>query len=174
MSDESFDTVTSSTDPAMVVVTTALDGEAAGCLVGFHSQSSIEPRRYAVWLSKANRTYRVASQATHLAVHALSEGDQDLAVLFGTRTGDDVDKLARCAWRPGPAGVPLLSRCPSVVVLRRLTLLDEGGDHVCVVGEPVDARSAGRFRPLRLSAVSGLRPGHAAGERPDHPTERGM
>lgn len=167
MSDESFDMVTSSTDPAMVVVTTARDGEAAGCLVGFHSQSSIEPRRYAVWLSKVNRTYRIASRATHLGVHALADGDRDLAVHFGSRTGDDVDKLARCAWRPGPAGVPLLSDCPSVVVLRRVTLLDDGGDHVCIVGKPVHVRSAGRVRPLRLSAVSDLRPGHPVGERPD-------
>ncbi|HEX6237308.1 MAG TPA: flavin reductase family protein [Acidimicrobiales bacterium] len=172
MSIEAFDSVTSSTDPAMIVVTTAWGGEADGCLVGFHSQSSMEPRRYAVWLSKANRTYRIAYRASHLAVHALSEHDRDLAVLFGTQTGDDVDKLAHCAWRPGPAGVPLLSDCPAVMVLRRLTLLDEGGDHVCVVGEPGHARSAGRFRPLRLSAVTDLRAGHPVGEQHDPPVWR--
>lgn len=172
MEAEGFDVVASSTDPAMVVVTAALDGEAAGCLVGFHSQSSIEPRRYAVWLSKANRTYRVASRAVHLAVHALTEGDRDLAELFGSRTGDDVDKFSHCAWRPGPTGVPLLTGCPHVVVLRRLTLLDDGGDHVCVVGEPATVRSAGRFVPLRLSAVTDLRPGHEADERPEPPTGR--
>ena len=31
----------------MVVVTTAQGDERAGCLVGFHAQSSIEPPRYA-------------------------------------------------------------------------------------------------------------------------------
>jgi flavin reductase (DIM6/NTAB) family NADH-FMN oxidoreductase RutF len=172
MHGESFDVVVSSTEAAMVVVTSAIEGETAGCLVGFHSQSSIEPRRYAVWLSKANHTYRVASRASHLAVHALTEDDRDLAVLFGTRTGDDVDKFSLCDWRPGRAGVPLLTRCPHLSVLRRLTLLDEGGDHVCVVGEPVMARSGGRFAPLRLSAVRDLRPGHAVDERPEPPTER--
>ena len=38
-------------DAAMVVVTVAVGDERDGCLVGFHSQSSIDPRRYVVWLS---------------------------------------------------------------------------------------------------------------------------
>jgi len=170
--EDHFDRVVSSMDAAMVVVTTARNGEPAGCLVGFHGQSSIHPRRYAVWLSKANHTYRVAWRSSHVAVHALGVDDRDLAVLFGTETGDRVDKFARCDWEPGPAGVPLLARCPNVIVLHRVTLLDEGGDHACLVGEPVAARSAGPLTPLRLAAVRDLDPGHTVDERPDPPTER--
>ena len=44
----------------------------AGCLVGFHSQSSIDPRQYAVWLSKANHTYPVALRSELFAVHFLT------------------------------------------------------------------------------------------------------
>lgn len=110
--DEPFDAVVASADAAMVVVTAAAGGQRAGCLVGFHSQTSIEPRRYGVWLSKANHTYRVALMADHLAVHFLTDADRDLAELFGGVSGDDVDKFARCGWEPGPHGVPLLHRCP--------------------------------------------------------------
>ena len=77
----------------MVVVTTAVAGERAGCLVGFHAQSAIDPQRYCVWLSKANHTYRVALRSTHLAVHFLTEDDLEVAEHFGTLTGDDVDKF---------------------------------------------------------------------------------
>jgi GNAT superfamily N-acetyltransferase len=42
----------------------------------------------------------------------------------------------------------------------RTALLDEGGDHVCVVTEPVDVRSGGPFEPLRLSEASHLVAGH--------------
>ena len=52
-----------STDPALIVVTTTAENESAGCLVGFHGQSSIAPHDYCVWLSKANRTYRVGRAA---------------------------------------------------------------------------------------------------------------
>ena len=88
---EAFDSLMASLDGPMVVVTTAVAGERAGCLVGFHAQSSIDPQRYCLWLSKANHTYRVALRSTHLAVHFLTDDDIDLAERFGTRTGEDVD-----------------------------------------------------------------------------------
>jgi flavin reductase (DIM6/NTAB) family NADH-FMN oxidoreductase RutF len=161
---EGFDRLVAAADPTMVVVTTAWGDERAGCLVGFHGQSSIEPRRYAVWLSRVNRTYRVASLASHVAVHFLTEGDRELAELFGAETGDDVDKFTRTPWTPGPGGVPLLDACPHRLVGRRIALLDEGGDHACFVSEPVRADSPGRFTPLRLSAVASLHPGHEVDE----------
>jgi flavin reductase (DIM6/NTAB) family NADH-FMN oxidoreductase RutF len=78
--------------PMFVVTTVHPDsGERAGCLVGFASQCSIEPDRFAVWLSQRNHTYRVAMEAKALAVHGLAEGDRELAELFGTQTGDEVD-----------------------------------------------------------------------------------
>jgi flavin reductase (DIM6/NTAB) family NADH-FMN oxidoreductase RutF len=157
---DDFDGLVAAADPAMVVVTTALGDERAGCLVGFHAQSSIEPRRYAVWLSRVNRTYRVALLASHLAVHFLTDRDRELAELFGAETGDDVDKFARTPWTDGPEGVPLLDACPHRLVGERVTWLDDGGDHVCVVTDVVRADSPGPFTPLRLGAVAGLRPGH--------------
>jgi flavin reductase (DIM6/NTAB) family NADH-FMN oxidoreductase RutF len=167
-----FDSLAACADPAMVVVTTAIDGERAGCLVGFHAQSSIEPPRYCVWLSKANHTYRVAQRATHLAVHFLSAADFDLAEWFGTRTGDTVDKFADLAVTVAQGGTPVLDDCPNRLVLRRTALLDEGGDHICVVGDVIAVETAGTFAPLRLSNSAGLRAGHDNDERNEPPTER--
>jgi flavin reductase (DIM6/NTAB) family NADH-FMN oxidoreductase RutF len=159
-----FDAVVGDLDPAMAIVTTAVGDERAGCLVGFHSQCSIEPPRYAVWLSKANHTLPVAFAADHVAVHFLSDADVDLAELFGTHTGDTYDKFARCAWTPAEgSGVPLLDRCGHRIVLRRTGVLDEGSDHVCFTGEPVLVATVdGPFTPLRLSAVAHFHPGHEA------------
>lgn len=167
-----FDTVMASLDTAMSVVTTHAGGERAGCLIGFQAQCSIEPRRYVVWLSKANHTYRIALRAEHLAVHFLIEDDRDLAELFGALSGDDVDKFSRCGWTEGPGGVPVLDRCPNHLVARKVAVLDEGSDHVCVVVEPVAVHTSGAFRPLRLSQVADVDPGHGHEERPHPPTER--
>jgi len=161
-----FDRVVASANEAMVVVTAAVGEDRAGCLVGFHSQTSIEPRRYTVWLSKANYTYRVALVAAHLAVHFLTTADRDLAELFGALSGDDVDKFARCDWEPGPDGVPLLRRCPNRVIVARATMLDDGADHVAVSGPPIAAHVEGGFAPLRYADVRDVVPGHAADERP--------
>lgn len=172
MTAEEFGTISVSLDAPLIVVTAAEGREQAGCLVGFHCQGSIEPLRYCVWLSKANHTYRVALRSAYLAVHFLTAADLALAELFGTQTGDRTDKFAGLAATPGPGGVPVLEQCPHRLLARRTTLVDEGGDHVCVVTEPVAAHTAGRFQPLRLSQAAHLEPGHSNTERHSPPTER--
>jgi hypothetical protein len=54
----------------------------------------------------------------------------------------------------------------------RVALLDEGSDHVCLVIAPTDVVPGGAFRPLRLSQVDDLDPGHEAEERPKPATEQ--
>lgn len=164
-----FSTLMASTDAPLVVLTTAAAGERAGCLVGFHAQSSIEPEGYSVWLSKANHTYRVGLRATHFALHFLTADDLDLAELFGTRTGEDTDKFADLEVDLDEHGLPLLVACPHRVVLERIALLDDGGDHVCLTTRVRSAHSGGEFTPLRVSRASHLEAGHAADERAVEP-----
>lgn len=154
-------------DPAMAIVTTAAGDERAGCLIGFHAQCSIEPERYVVWLSKANHTCRVALHADCLAVHFLGQDQLELARLFGTTTGDEIDKFSRCEWQPDASSVPLLTACPDRIVGRRVALLDEGSDHVCIVIEPTEVQSSGHLTPMRLSQASVLDAAHDAPERPE-------
>ncbi|MGB3409830.1 MAG: flavin reductase family protein [Microthrixaceae bacterium] len=170
---DSFQQLMSTLDPPMIVVTTAVGTERAGCLVGFHSQSSINPGRYVVWLSKANHTSRVAQLATTFAVHFLAHDQRDLAVHFGTQSGDDVDKFADLQLESVDGSVPLLTDCPNRFWGRKATLLDEGGDHLCVVIDPIEAAEvSSSFRCLRLSDVSDLDASHDAEERNHPPTER--
>lgn len=164
---DDFADLVAALDPAMVVVTVAAGDERDGCLVGFHSQCSIDPPRYAVWLSVANRTEELAQRATHLAVHLLGAAQHDLAELFGGETGDDVDKLARCAWTPGPGGVPLLEACPGRIVGRVVESSRGDGDHALFVLAVEKAAAAGDVpgARLHLSAVTDIDPGHDAHER---------
>jgi flavin reductase (DIM6/NTAB) family NADH-FMN oxidoreductase RutF len=160
-----FDELVAAMDAAMVVVTAAgADGEVDGCLVGFHSQSSIDPRRYTVWLSVANRTYRLAGGATHLGVHRLTADRHDLAERFGGRTGDDgVVKLRAGTWTPGEGGAPLLHDLPDRFIGRIVDRLEAGGDHVAFVLEPSHAVLERPDEPsFRLSQAGDITPGHPA------------
>jgi flavin reductase (DIM6/NTAB) family NADH-FMN oxidoreductase RutF len=161
---DAFDCLMAVLDARLAVVTTAVEDERAGCLIGFHAQSSIDPPRYAIWLSKANHTYRVGLRATHFAVHFLTATDHALAQRFGGQSGDDVDKFAGLDVADGPGNVPLIACCAHRVTLRRVTLLDDGGDHVCVTGDVVDAVGGGTFRPLTLGQAGDVEPGHDADE----------
>ncbi|MFB7414309.1 flavin reductase family protein [Streptomyces sp. NPDC056210] len=80
-------------DHPMYVVTADADGERAGSLVGYASQCWIQPARFMVWPSRANRTYQIAHRAQRLAVHLLRRDQDRLARLFGGETGDRTDKF---------------------------------------------------------------------------------
>lgn len=158
---DAFDEVVTRMDAAMVVVTTSIGAKRSGCLVGFHSQCSIDPPRYAVWISKANHTFGLMADATHLAVHLLDASNQSIAGLFGETTGDRVDKFVECEWSRGPGGVPVLDDVATRFVGRKISVTDDGGDHVCVVLEPVTAQvGEGEATVLRLSDEADLTPGH--------------
>jgi flavin reductase (DIM6/NTAB) family NADH-FMN oxidoreductase RutF len=154
-----FQAIVSELDYPMLVVTTASGGRRAGCLVGFATQTSIHPPRMLVGLSPRNNTYRVACEARALAVHYPGADQLALAELFGGRTGDEIDKFARCRWSEGPEGLPILDACPSWIVGRISGRVDVG-DHVGFVLEPVAARHERSGPQLGFQAVRHLEPGH--------------
>ena len=158
---ETFNGLVGELDYAMLVVTAGSAGRQAGCLVGFATQASIDPPRFAVYLSEKNRTYRVAREAGVLGVHFLSADDGDLAELFGGVTGDEVDKFERVEWTAGPEGVPLLDRCGNRFAGRVLER-SPAGDHVMFLLEPVAADHAHTVRPFPFHRAKRLEPGHEA------------
>jgi flavin reductase (DIM6/NTAB) family NADH-FMN oxidoreductase RutF len=147
-------------DYPLFIVTTSAAEERAGCLVGFATQSSVDPIRFIVCLSKSNRTYRVATGAGHLGVHVVPRGAHDLAELFGGETGDDVDKFDLCEWRAGAFGIPLLERCPARFVGRILENVD-AGDHVAFHLEPVEWTGE-PAPPLMFQEARDIDAGHRA------------
>jgi flavin reductase (DIM6/NTAB) family NADH-FMN oxidoreductase RutF len=155
----SFTELAAQLDYAMFIVTAGADGERAGCLVGFASQVSIHPARFLACLSVKNHTYRVALRAEVLVVHFVPRSAVELAELFGGETGDEVDKFARCPWRPGPSGAPVLTQLENWFAGRVLERLDLG-DHWGFLLEPIEGQ-AGRGRsPLTFHRARWIEPGH--------------
>ena len=160
--ESAFDDLMGLLNYPMFVVTTRVDDEFAGCLVGFASQVSISPARFLVGLSKNNHTFRVAQRASYLAVHLLPRERRDLARLFGSETGDEVNKFERCAWHDGPEGLPILDHAVGWFAGRVLDRFDVG-DHVGHLVEPVDGEAPEQFGALvTFSDVRDLGPGHEA------------
>lgn len=159
-----FQRLTVVLDYPMFVVTAvaADDGERSGCLVGFATQTSIEPQRFLVCVSRKNHTHGVATRATHLGVHFVSADATELAELFGGETGDEVDKFARTPWRAGPHGVPLLDEAPNRFVGEVVARLD-AGDHEAFLLAPVWAEAPEPDADeLDFDAAKRIEPGHPA------------
>lgn len=146
----------------MFVVTTQANGVRAGCLVGFACQASIRPPRFLVGLSTQNHTYRVAAQATHLAVHVFDIEHIDVVELFGSQTGDQTDKFGRCRWQLGPAQLPILEDAAAWFVgkiVDRFSL----GDHVGHLLQPLDGDPPAELEQwVSFGDVRTLEPGHEA------------
>lgn len=147
-----------STDHPLYIVTTADGDRREGCVVAFAMQTSFHPARFLACLSRENRTYELALRTTALAAHLIPRGRRDLVELFGGATGDELDKFERCAWHPGPRGLPIVDGCPSWfagAVLERFDL----GDHVGFLLDPV----AAAWQPgpsICFHEVKDLDPGH--------------
>lgn len=156
-----FDKLVGELDYPMFIVTACADGERAGCLVGFCTQSSIDPPRFLLCLSCKNRTYRVARSSELLAVHFVPRWAEALAQLFGGVSGDDVDKFARCAWEVGPGGLPILQECRNWFAGRIHDRLDLG-DHGGFLLEPVAAHWEGSESQFEFHRAKRIEPGHSA------------
>ena len=94
-----------------------------------------------------------------MVVHLVPEQASELAELFGSQTGDRVDKFARCGWTEGPNGVPVLDALDWFAgpVVQRFDV----GDHVAP-GVEVTMGSAPRAHEpwLMLRDVLDLDPGN--------------
>ncbi|MDQ6927501.1 MAG: flavin reductase family protein [Actinomycetota bacterium] len=156
-----FDVLTDELDYAMFIVTAASGARRGGCLVGFSTQCSMDPLRYLVCLSRLNHTTAVASDAAVLAVHVVTAGARDLAKLFGTNCGEDVDKFEQCEWTLGTEGVPLLTGCPDRFI-GRIRSQHDLGDHIGFVLDVGEVSSGAPGPPLTFQQLRDLRPGHPA------------
>jgi flavin reductase (DIM6/NTAB) family NADH-FMN oxidoreductase RutF len=156
-----FDSLVGELEYPMFIVTARAAGEPLGCLVGFATQASIEPPRFAVCLSHKNRTFRRGRDAELLAVHCVPADAESLAELFGGETADEVAKFERCAWHEGPGGVPLLDACPNRFVGRVLWRAD-AGDHDLFLLEPIAAEAASDVEQFSFHRARRIDAGHEA------------
>ncbi|MGC4936016.1 flavin reductase family protein [Gordonia sp. DT30] len=162
---DAFDRLVASIDyPVFVVTTGSRDGR-SGCLVGFATQISIDPRRFLVGISRSNHTFTVAASADHLAVHLISREHRELATLFGGTTGDAVDKFAHCRWTHGPYGLPVLTDAAMWFAGRVVDRLDLG-DHTGYLLEPdgggVATDTADPAAWVSFADTHDIDPGHSA------------
>jgi flavin reductase (DIM6/NTAB) family NADH-FMN oxidoreductase RutF len=156
-----FNSLVGDLEYPMFIVTAQAGEEPLGCLVGFATQASIDPPRFAVFLSHKNRTYRHGRDAELLGVHCVPADAEALAELFGGETGDEVDKFARCAWHDGPGGVPILDDCPNWFVGRVVWRAD-AGDHDAFLLAPVAAQARSGKEEFTFHRAKRIDAGHPA------------
>ena len=120
---------------AGVVVITAPGHRPAGFTATSFTSVSLQPPLVSFCLDRGSSSWPAVSAADHVAVHVLTDTQEDLARTFATR---HIDRFAPpTRWRTGPHGVPVLDDVLAVLVCRIVDRVS-AGDHAIVLAEPVD------------------------------------
>jgi flavin reductase (DIM6/NTAB) family NADH-FMN oxidoreductase RutF len=155
---DAFQRFVAGIDYPLYVVTTAVQQQPTGCLVGFATQCSIHPPRFLVCISKKNHTFPLAGHAAMLAVHVVAQDNKPLAELFGGETGDDVDKFSRVSWRLVD-GVPVLDACARWFTGSVVQQIDVG-DHVAHLLDPMTISAGAEGDQLSFQQARDIQAGH--------------
>ncbi|MEU7531582.1 flavin reductase family protein [Saccharothrix sp. NPDC042600] len=130
---------------AVGIVTAAGPDGPVGVTVSSFTSASLHPPMVVVWIAEGASAWPVLRTAPLFAVHLLHAGQTALSDLFA-RTGSDRFGAAT-RWESDVDGVPHLLDAPLRLrcrTARRIAV----GDHVALVGEPVEIQHSTGNPPL--------------------------
>ncbi|WP_433088490.1 flavin reductase family protein [Dactylosporangium sp. CA-052675] len=114
------------------VTAVATDGAVAALTVNSFTSVSLTPPKVLFCVATSSSSFRVLMESQRIAIHILSQEQEDVARRFATSGLTGPEKLDGVAWVAGPDGVPLLPATPAVLAGRRDEVITSG-DHVIVL-----------------------------------------
>ena len=120
---------------------TSRHGDEVNAMVGnWLTQVSFEPRLLLFALSKIAYSHELIVAGGVFAVNVFNKEDSEVLKGLTKARAKKPDKMAGIAWTPAPTtGCPILEGAAAVIECRVVHLLETGGDHDLLVGEPVNA-----------------------------------
>ncbi|MDO9538359.1 MAG: flavin reductase family protein [Thermoplasmata archaeon] len=133
-----------------VAIITVNDGKKInGMTAAWVTQISIEPPILCVSISPKRHTWKMLAKVEYFGVCMLAEGQEKIANVFGTKSGNNVDKFGMMDIAPfmGAHKVPLIPDSLAGFVCRKSHQVEQG-DHFALFGEVVEAWKGPEKRPL--------------------------
>ncbi|WDZ83686.1 flavin reductase family protein [Micromonospora cathayae] len=120
--------------PTGVTAVTAVtaDGTVAALTVNSFTSVSLRPAKVLFCVTSHSSSFPVLTTSDRIAIHILSQNQEDVARRFATSGLSGAEKLDGVSWVPGPDGVPLLPGTPAILAGRRDELITSG-DHVIIL-----------------------------------------
>ena len=127
-----------------VVTAISPDGSPAGMTINSLTSVSLGPPLVLWYLQRSSARFSVFAGAGYFGVSILAAHQERLARRFAARHPAPFRGLA---WSRGAHGVPLLPGTLGQLVCRAVRQAD-GGDHLIIIGAPVDGEVTGDRPPL--------------------------
>jgi flavin reductase (DIM6/NTAB) family NADH-FMN oxidoreductase RutF len=122
-------------------VTSRAGDEVNAMVATWIMQASFDPRRVVLALQKTSHTHGLIEQGRVFAINLFKSEDAELIKPFSKSRSKDPDKMKEARFEPGSkTGCPVLEGAAAVIELKVVDIVDIGGDHDLVVGEPVGAQ----------------------------------
>ncbi|MFY1702014.1 MULTISPECIES: flavin reductase family protein [Micromonospora] len=120
--------------PTGVTAVTAVapGGTLAALTVNSFTSVSLQPAKVLFCVTSHSSSFTTLTTAERIAIHILSQDQQDVARRFATSGLSGAEKLDGVSWAPGPDGVPLLPETPAILAGRRDEVITSG-DHVIIL-----------------------------------------
>jgi len=124
----------------LYVVSTAVGNKRNGYVSNTVFQVTAEPARFAVACSKNNLTAEMIQKSGVFAFSVLKKDTRaDVIGTFGYRSGKDIDKFEKFAFRSGPSGVPILTEDTLAWFACNVEQTMDVGSHLLFIGSLIDS-----------------------------------
>ena len=100
-------------------------------------QVTSDPVQLSVGINKSNLTHEYIQRSGVFVVHILSEEDMNSVRRFGFRSGRDMDKLAKVAYKIGKTGSPIFEQGHLGYLECKVVGQMDAGTHTVFLGEVV-------------------------------------
>ncbi|MGW8319864.1 MAG: flavin reductase family protein [Candidatus Promineifilaceae bacterium] len=118
------------------------------------SQVSFEPRMVALGLQKKSYTHGLVEQGRVFAINIFRKEDQEIIMPLCKSRAKFPNKVKEASFSAAPVtGCPVIDGAAAYVEFEVVQIIDIGGDHDIVVGEPVGAEV---FKPSESSEILSL------------------
>jgi flavin reductase (DIM6/NTAB) family NADH-FMN oxidoreductase RutF len=121
-------------------ITSKSDDDVNTMVANWITQASFEPRLISLALQKTSYSHGLIESGKVFAVNMFKETDDEKIKPFTKGRAKDPDKMKNASFEPAPeTGCPILDGAAAYVECRVIQIVDTGGDHDIVIGEPVGA-----------------------------------
>ena len=121
-------------------VTSKSDDDVNAMVANWITQISFDPRLVALGLQKSSHTRSVIENGQVFAINIFAKEDSESMMSFTKGRAKNPDKMKGVRFSAGPmTGCPILEGSAAYIELEVKKVVDTGGDHDIIIGEPVGA-----------------------------------
>ena len=133
----------------LYVVTSHFDDKLNGLICNAAIQVARNPARIAICINKSELTHEYIMHSGEFAMSILEESTPMTFIgIFGFKSGRDIDKLSRAAFKKGVTGCPIVTENSLAALEAKVSNQVDVGSHTLFIGDLVSAEILKEGKPL--------------------------